>query len=104
MNRFNLLLKFFLYLFRLEDFLDAGFEYTDHILVFKLLNSSKMSAEAQWRVISTLQRRYRGDCNIVHMTLHLISKEIQIVNQTQVKLIQNRKFKETVKVILTEPP
>ncbi|XP_023344732.1 zinc finger protein 571 [Eurytemora carolleeae] len=69
---------------RLEDLLDAGLEYTDHILVFKLLNSSKMSAEAQWRVISTLQRRYRGDCNIVHMTLHLISKEIQIVNQSQV--------------------
>ena len=91
-------------LFRLEDLLAAGLEYTDHILVFKLLNSSKMSAEAQWRVISTLQRRYRGDCNIVHMTLHLISKEIQIVNQTQVKPIQNRKFKETVNVILTEPP
>ena len=68
------LLCFYL-LFRLQDAVDAGLEYSNSLLAFNLLRSSNLSAHVQSRVLSAIQLEYDEDCDIIHLVIQLLDKE-----------------------------
>ncbi|XP_023332284.1 uncharacterized protein LOC111704303 isoform X3 [Eurytemora carolleeae] len=66
---------------RLQDAIKAGLEYPNNILAFKIISCSNLSAHAQSQVIAALQKEYRDNCNILHLTMHLLNKETALAQE-----------------------
>jgi len=59
----------------------SGLEYPNNILAFKIISCSNLSAHAQSQVIAALQKEYRDNCNILHLTMHLLNKETALAQE-----------------------
>ena len=59
----------------------AGFEYPDNILAFKILSCSNLPTHAQSQVLAALQKEYKDNCNILHLTMHLLNKETALAQE-----------------------